>query len=333
MTNIPALFEIRMGIEATDAWGTAVAQTVKLMDVEDFNLTPMMESVQIKDRRGTLAPGYSSLLNKLHGSATLSGFLNLEQSPYWFNSLLQDVTPTTDAAGNTWNWVAPGSDGAPPVNSFTIAFGVPADINSVKSLRGATVRDIQISGAVNDQLKLTANFIGAAVDTDTFDSDAEADVTTQILKGCDVSLWIDPDSDAVGTTAIASTGFDFDLNINTNRETFTYLGSAAAGNYREARYEGSLRLGLELNTTSAAYIDSILSTSSDALTKKVVRILAQVDTDNYLQFDFNGVALEAPQLFSDRDGISTIDLMLVGQYGATLGNWLKVEARNSADAF
>lgn len=332
MTNIPALFEIRLGIEATDAWGTAVAQTAKLMDVEDFSLTPMMESVQIKDRRGTLAPGYSSVLNKLHGSASLTSYLNLEQSVYWFNSLLQDVTPSTDATGNTWNWVAPGSDGAPDINSYTIAFGIPGDVNTVKSLRGATVRDMQISGAVNDQLKTTVNFIGAAVDTDLFDSDAETDVTTTILKGCDIALWIDPDSDAVGTTAIASTGFDFDLNINTNRETFTYLGSAAAGNYREARYEGALRLGLELNATSAAYLDSILSTSSDSLTKKVVRILADVTTDAYLQIDFNGVVLESPQLFTDRDGISTIELNLQGQYGTTLGNWLKIESRNTAEA-
>lgn len=332
MTNVQPLFEYRMGIESTSAYGTAVAQTLKLMDVENFDITPIIESTQVKDRRGTLQPGYKSIHNRSTGTATLAGWLNLEQSPYWFNSLFQDVDPTTDAAGGTWDWVAPTSDGAPAVNSFTIAKGVAADANSVKSLRGAIVRDMQISGAVNEPLRITTNFLGVAVDTDTFDSDAEADVTTQILRGCDVSLYVDPDSDAVGTTAITTTGFDFDLNINSNREMFYKLGSCNPSNYREGRWEGSLRLGLELNATSAGYLDSILTTTSSPL-KHVVRVLAQIDTDNYVQFDFNGVTLESPQLYTDRDGIATVNIMYQGEYGATLGNFLKVQARNAVDAF
>lgn len=332
MTNIPSLFEYRMGVEATDGWGTAVAQTLKLMNVENLDFTPIVESEQVKDMRGTQAPAYQSVHNRTTGTATMSGWLNVEQFPYWACSLLQDVDPTTDADGGVWNWVAPGSDGQPDILSYTIAKGIVGDVNTVKSLRGATVQSMNITGATNQPLRITNNFIGVAIDTDTFDSDSEPDITTQLLTSCHTTFYIDPASDAVGTTLIENTGFSFDLNVNSNREVFNYLGSCTPGNYRPARFEGSLKLGLELNATSAAYLDDILTTATNGVFERVVRILMQIDTDNYIQVDFNGVALEAPQLYPDADQISTIDLMLMGQYNATLGNWLKVESRNTVDA-
>jgi len=318
-----------MGTEATDAWGTAVAQSVKLMNIDSFDITPLVESAQVKDMRGSLAPGHQSIHNRTTATATMNGMLTVEQSPYWFNSLLQTVTPTVDTEA-TWNWAAPLT-ASPAISSYTIAKGNVNDAGSIKSLSGAIVRSLNISGAVNQPLAFTANFIGKSADTDTFDSDAEADVSTTILTGCDVAIYIDPSSDAAGTTAITNTGFDFSLDINSNRDVFNYLGSCTPGNWRDARFEGALTLGLELNTTSAAYLDAILTTSTAGIFERVVRIKATEGTD-YLQIDFNGVALEAPQLFTDRDGITTINLVLNGQYNATLANWLKVEAFNTVTA-
>lgn len=330
MTNTPNLFEYRLGVEATDGWGTAVAQSVKLMNIESMNLVPIVQGTQIKDMRGSMAPGHQSVLNEVRAEATLSGWLNLEQSPYWFNSLLQDVAPTSDADGNTWNWVAPTT--APAINSFTIAKGIVGDVNSVKSITGATVNTMSISGAVNEPVTLSIGLIGNKISTDTFDSDAEADVTTRILTGCGVTLYIDPASDAVGTTEIETGAFDFSLDLNANRQTYGHLNSCVHDDYREAKFDGALTLGLELDSTSAAYIDAILNADSDGLIEKVVRIKMTSDT-SYLQIDFNGIALESPQLFTDRDGVSTIDLTLNAQYNSVLGNWLKVEAANTVEAF
>lgn len=333
MANTPKQMQYRMGVESTDAWGTAVAQTVKLMDVETLDFTPIVTGMQIKDQRGTLVPGYKSVLTEIRAEASLGGWLNVEQCPYWFNSLLSDKTPTTDADGNTWAWEAPvaSSDGLPAINSFTIAKGIETDANSIKAITGATVNSMNLSGAVNEPLRIQLGLIGKGISTDTFD--ACADSTTQILTGCNVALYVDPDSDAVGTTAISTTGFDFSLDINANRSTFGHLGSCQHTAYKEAGFEGALTLGLELNATSAAYFDDVINAGTSGLVKKVVRVLAQVDTDNYVQVDFNGVINEAPQFAADRDGVSTLNFTLNGQYGATLGNWLKVEARNATESF
>ena len=248
--------------------------------------------------------------------------------------MLSDQDPTTDAAGNTWSWSAPvaSTDGAPAINSFTIAKGVASDATSVKCITGATVNTLSVSGGVNEPVGLSVGFIGKGISTDTFE-DAIADVTTQVLTGCHASLWLDPDTDAVGTTSITTTGFDFRLDLNANRSTFGHLGSCQHTDYKENGFEGALNLGLELNTTSAAYFDDVINAGTTGLVKKVARVLLQVDTDNYVQFDFNGVILEAPQFAEDRDGVSTLNFTLNGQYGAVLGNWLAVEARNATEAF
>lgn len=326
MTNIPDLYEYRVGTESTDAWGTAVAQTVKFMNIETFDITPMVESSQVKDMRASLAPGHQSIHNRTTATATMTGMVTVEQSPYFFNSLLETVTPTVDTEA-TWNWTAPLT-AAPAISSYTIAKGNANDAGSVKCLTGAIVNTLNISGAVNEPVTFTANFIGKSADTDTFDSAAEADVSTTIFTGCDVAIYIDPSSDTVGTTLVESTGFDFSLDLNANRAVFNYLGSCTPGNYRDARFEGALTLGLELNATSEALLDLILTTNSVGILERVVRIKMTEGSD-YLQIDFNGVALESPQLFTDRDGVTTINLVLNGQYNATLANWLLVEAFNT----
>ena len=106
------------------------------------------------DVRASLAPAYHAIHNRTTGTASASGMLNIEQSGYWFNSLLQTVTPTVDTEA-TWNWVAPTSDGEPDISTYTITKGVSSDANSVKSITGAIVNSMNISGAVNEPLAST----------------------------------------------------------------------------------------------------------------------------------------------------------------------------------
>jgi len=50
---------------------------------------------------------------------------------------------------------------------------------------------------------------------------------------------------------------------------------------------------------------------------------------NYVQFDFNGVCLGTPEPWTSKDGVTTLELNLSGQYNSTLANWLKAESKNS----
>jgi hypothetical protein len=329
MTNIPDLFELRIGQEdtATD-WGVAVAQTHKVMGVTDFQLTPIVESQQIKDHKGSLAPGYESVPVRQHATATIAGIANFEYLPLWLDGLFGKDTPTTSTE-YTYEYAAPIGT-APTPQTYTMAWGNAGDAGSIKSLVGGMFTSFQLSGATGQTITYTGNLIGTSVDTDTFDSDAEANSTITSARGCDFALAIDPSSDAAGTTPITSTFLDFDLNINTNRQPFWYMGSCNPGIHRPARWDTSLRLGLELNATSEAFLDSILTTST-ATFEKVVKVTATQGV-NIITFTFNGVAIEAPSLIKDMDGVASIDLMLTGQYHSVLTNHLTMSVVNTIAA-
>lgn len=326
MTNILGLYELRVGKEiSTDAWGTAVAQSHKMMGVTDFQLNPMVESAQVEDHLGSLAPAYRSVYNRKHATASMSGQLDYQYSPILFDMLFGTASPTADTE-YTYAYTAPLGT-APTPKVLTMAWGNDADADSIKSLVGGTLQTFQLSGSAGGPLTYQVGLIGKSVDTDTFDSAAEANSTVTVVRGCDVALAIDPSSDAAGTTAISNTWFDFDLNVNTNRSPFWYLGNCAAGNFRPAKWNGTLRLGLEVNATSMAWVDAILQTTADVY-ERVVRITATNGT-NITRITFNGVALEAPALVVDKDGVASIDWTLTGQYHSTLGNWLTASVVNS----
>jgi len=327
MTNILDLFEVRIGKEgtATSDWGTAVAQTHKVMGITDFSITPLVESVIVKDRRGSLAPGYDATFVRKSATGTLTGILNYEYLPHWLDSLMGVATPTVDTE-YTYAYTAPLGT-APTAQPFTMAYGNDDDVETVKSLLGAVASSLTIRGSGSSPIEYVVNFIGKSVDTDTFDSAAEADSTVTIAKTCDLQLWIDPSSDAAGTTEILTSWMDFELSINTNRNIYYYLNQDSAGNWREARWDTSLRLGLEINSTTSALVDAVLATTSTVF-ERVIRIKASNGL-NFITFDFNGATEEAPQLYVDKDGVVSMDLMFKGKYHSTLGNYLTASVVNT----
>jgi hypothetical protein len=329
--NIPDLFEIRGGKEATDAWGTQVAQTFKFMGVTDINFTPIEDSIMIADKRGSLQPGHESVKQLRTGTAQIDGNLSYQDAPYLFDGIFGTATPAADT--DTYTYTYAGADGSCPNISFwTIAYG---DTDDVYSLSGATIQSLNISGESGGPLTFSAQYIGKSIDTDTLDSDAEADRSVDFAMGWHVQLWIDPASDAAGTTEIANTGFAFSLDINTNREVVNHLGSLAPDAYREARPEGGLNLTLELTAATAAYIDGILAATT-AVPEKVIRIKASSTTAGgiveYIQVDFNGVNLESPQQWTDNDGVTSYDITFMGQYNSVLTNWIAVTVQNDISA-
>ena len=75
---------------------------------------------------------------------------------------------------------------------------------------------------------------------------------------------------------------------------------------------------LEVGAASYAYLGELLSQS--AVWDKLVRIDCTNGTE-IMQLDFAGVALDRPEIFTDEDGVATIEVELSGLYESGFANW------------
>lgn len=321
MATIPELFEVQAGKEVT--WGTSVTPTVKLMGISDATIKPIVESELIDEKRGTLAPGYTSVINKVSGEASVEGVVLYEDIPYWLDSLFGLATPS-GANPYVYAYSSPVGS-APTTRKMTLASG---DGTNEYSLAGAVVKALSISGESNSKLEFSAELIGKQVSSDALASLDDRSVT--VAMGNHVALYIDAFGGTIGSTQVNATAFSFELEIETNRELVFHMGSATPTTYREGKWEGTLKLSLELNATSKAYLDSIIGAT--AVFKKLVRIKATSGT-NILQFDFAGFAENAPELWTDEDGVTTVELELKGLVDSDgLEDWLEASVTNSVSA-
>ena len=126
------------------------------------------------------------------------------------------------------------------------------------------------------------------------------------------ALYIDPGSDAVGSTQIANQAYSFNWTVETNRKFLTHIGNLNPSGYREGKWAGTLDLAIEASTDSIPYLNSILSSTNQS-PQKNVRLQFTAGTDSIATLDFAGVLLEAPELYNDEDGVVTLEFSLVGQ--------------------
>lgn len=321
MAKLDALFEVQLGLEATDAWGTEVASTVKMMGVEDLTISPIITAEMEDELRGTLQPGYRSHIRAAHGEASMSGLLEIDDFPYLLANLGGPVAGDTDAAGNfTHSFSVPTEDSdAADARSFTL---MKTDRIDTYSLLGATISELSVEGESGGPIMYDASFMGKLVTTDVHA--ALSDRVTKPAMGHMGQLYIDPSSDAVGTTEIANQAYSFSLSLTNNRHFLTHIGNLNPSGYREGKYEGSLSLSIEASTDSYPYLNSIIG-STNTMPEKNVRLKFTAASDSIVTLDFSGVLLEAPELYSDEDGVVTLDFELMGQKSGTMTSFFQAE--------
>jgi hypothetical protein len=326
------IFYVQAGVETT--WGCDAAPAVKLMGVESVDIKPIRESEHVKVLDGRLAPSKTVLRTKHGGEATVSGVLSYDDAGLWFDSLFGTLASTTyagcttDVAGYVRAYEAPlscyNSDAGNPA-FYTITYGESCSSDTIAfSLISGVVKSLRITGESGAPTRFEASLIGHDVEDDALDA-TKVDRDVTFSMGSQWAVAIDPDSDAAGTTVVSDVGFKFELNVETNRYLQYHLGDLTPDSYAETEWSGTLMLTLELKTISEAYITSLLSSTP---VRKVVKLTSTGDSDHALTITFNGVLLEAPDLWTDVDGVATIELNFEGIYGATLANWLTVTLEN-----
>jgi hypothetical protein len=321
------LLQVQWGKQT--AFGTAVAGTAKGMAISDFMMSPVQEDHIAAELRGSLAPGFIAVPTYQAGAGTIAGLVTYEDFPYWIEGLAGIATPT-GSGPYVRAYTFPGApvlSGANMIRLFTFLFGSATD--GVYRATGGLLSTLNVKGSQGGPWDFSADWLAQLIDNAGSLAGLSDRAATPVL-GAETALYIDAIGGTIGTTEVETTAFSFDLNIDTKRTLRQHLGSLNADTFSHgAKWEATLKLVLEFNATAKALFDAMLTGST--LFQKQVRLKATSGT-NILQLDFAGTQDGAPQVFTDLDGVSTVEMQLKGIYASALGSWMKASSTNSVSA-
>lgn len=307
------------------AFGTAnAAATRKLQNVSSFKLRPELETRALDQLRGTMAPTHQTTLDRYLSSATAeTSDTDFEELNYWLEMLFGTVSPVGSANPYTRSYAAPTTAAITP-HAATLQFG---QTDEVWQMQDATVTSLTLSGAANSGVSVGASLMGGKVVAGTLASLPDLTTGTR-MTGCMASVAIE--AWAGNTfTPLASSAFSWELSVNANREYHNFLGECTPTASYDNKWSGQLKLSLELNTSTDDYLIAMLAAANTILEKRV-RIIYTVGATTTLRsmtIDFAGHSMQAPELFQDKNGLMTYDLVLDGVYNPTASNWLTIETK------
>jgi len=304
------------------AFGTPNATaTVKLQNVSSFRLRPEFQTRALEQLRGTLAPTHQTTLDNYAGSATFEvSDETFEDVNYWLEALFGTASPT-GTGPYVRAYAAPTTAAITP-HFMTLQWG---QADGVFQLQDASIASLTLSGADNTGVQVGGSIIAGKVIPGTLASLLDRTAVTR-MSGCMASVAIETWTGSA-FTPLASSAFSWELSINSNREYRGYLGDCTPTAYHDQKWNGQLRLSLELNGTTDDYLIAMLGASS-AILEKQVRIKYSTGSGASLRsmtITFAGHSMQAPEFFQNRNGVVTYDLVLDGVYNPTLANWLKIE--------
>lgn len=307
------------------AFGTANGTaTRKLQNVSSFKLRPELETRALDQLRGTMAPTHQTVLDRYLSSATAeTSDTDFEELNYWLEMLFGTVSPVGSANPYTRSYAAPTTTAITP-HAATLQFG---QTDEVWQMNDATVTSLTLSGAANSGVSVGASLMGGKVIAGALQSLADLTTGTR-MTGCMASVAIET---WAGTTftPLASSAFSWELSVNANREYHNFLGECTPTASYDNKWSGQLKLSLELNTSTDDYLIAMLAAANTILEKRV-RIIYTVGATTTLRsmtIDFAGHTLQAPELFQDKNGLMTYDLVLDGVYNPTASQWLTIETK------
>jgi len=305
------------------AFGTANGTaTRKLQNVSSFKLRPELETRALDQLRGTMAPTHQTTLDRYLSSATAeTSDVDFEELNYWLEMLFgTDATPT-GADPYVRDYAAPLTT-APAPHFATLQFGQTGE---VWQMQDASVTSLTLSGAANSGVSVGASLMGGKVVAGALQ--ALPDLTTGTrMTGCMASASIET-WDGNTFTALASSAFSWELSVNANREYHNFLGECTPTASYDNKWSGQMKLSLELNDSTDDHLIAMLAAANTILEKQV-RIKYTVGTAATLRemvLTFAGHTMQAPELFQDKNGLMTYDLVLDGVYNPKLTNWLTIQ--------
>lgn len=307
-------------------FGTANATaTAKLQNVSSFALNPDLQTRALSQLRGTLAPTHQTTLDHYASSATFEvADESFEDVNYWLDSLFSAATPAGTTGSYTRAYAAPTTAEVKPT-FMTLQWGQSGE---VWQMQDASVATLTLSGSNNTGVQVGGSLLGGKVLAGTLASGLP-DRTVTRMSGCSAAVAIDAWSGTMGATALADSAFAWELTINTNRQYRSYLGECTPSNWNDQKWNGQLRLSVELNDTTDDQLIAMFAATNTILERQVE--IEYTSGGLVFQIQFAGHTMQAPQLFQDKNGVMTYDLVLDGVYHSTLANWLKINTTSAID--
>jgi len=299
--------------------------TAKLQNVSSFALSPDLQTRALDQLRGTLAPTHQTVLDHFGSNATFEvADESFEDVNYWLDSLFSAATPGGAVGAYTRAYAAPTTAAAAPT-FMTLQWG---QTDEVWQMQDASVTTLTLSGANNTGVQVGGSLIGGKVLAGTLASLNDRTVTR--MSGCSAAVAIDAWDGTMGGTALASSAFSWELTINANRQLRAYLGECTPSAWNDQKWNGQLKLSVELNATTDDQLIAMFAATNAILERQVQ--IKYTSGSLVFQIQFAGHTMQAPQLFQDKNGVMTYDLVLDGVYHPTFANWLKINTTSAIDA-
>ena len=221
-------------------------------------LDDTLEVVFPDENIGIIGGVNRSYIPKTGGEISLEGDATFEQLPYIFDAGIQAATPTTDTGTGTgyiytYNMQFSDTDNisSSDINYLVIEGG---DNQQAEIMRSGFVRELTLSGSQGEALMVTALVEGKEVSTTTFTSGLSIPTVETILFS-KAKLYIDPSSDAIGSTQKSSTILSAELSLTTGWQAIPVGdGSLDFSSVKRVADEGTLNITFEHDASATAEI-------------------------------------------------------------------------------
>ena len=301
--GISALRKLQLGVEADTDPGTKVPATALLRFEGVWE--DAREQTWPLENVGYISGRDRAYISKYLGMMPMAGPVTFEQLPYILEASIISQAPAQDGAGTGYIYTYPFPTTAQgSIKTYSIEGG---DDQAMEYGAYAFVTDFEISGTAGEVWSISANWNAQTiVDSDSFTVDSDVAVTeveeALFLKS---KLYIDADTDVLGTTVISNSFLDASLKVNSGWiPAFTADGNLYFGFIKRPSFEAMLDITFE-HDGSATAEKAFWRAEASRQIRIVCEGSALATSDTYiyktLQIDLAG-RWESFDILGERDG-------------------------------
>jgi len=325
-SGLKALRQLQIGKESTK--GTAVAATAVLLGQLSMKESPTI--YRPPEHRGQLAEFSRSVKVANLAELTYEGDATFEQILYLLHmGVAGNVSPTGPGTDGEYTWTfTPAMTSAGTFDSFTIEYG--DDVQAWET-EYCMAREIELSGAMNEVLKVRADIFGRKMTAASFTGGLSAPSVESIpFQG--FKLYIDDESGTIGSTEKSNTLISARYRITTGLVPARYgSGSLDFTSYIEQFKNVELEMTFAFNSGAETE-----RTKFDGETMRLVRLEAEGSviggsTKKKLTLDFCGIYTDFGTL-DERDGEDVVTVRMSGQRGTNYTKLFEIEVVNAVSS-